>query len=128
VAARDPNSHDFAVSQGCNVQVTPLHLGDEEVVSLMERFNAACAAHPQVPRPKIMVLRHAYVADSEADAQQAADEINAFYCYFGAWFKNERPITPGPDPGADARWKSPRIRSIPPPPCARTRSSASPTR
>ena len=44
VAARDPNSHEFAVAQGCNVQVTPLHLGDEEVVSLMDRFNAACAA------------------------------------------------------------------------------------
>ena len=35
VAARDPNSHEFAVANGCNVQVTPLHLGDEEVVSLM---------------------------------------------------------------------------------------------
>ena len=77
------------------MQVTPLHLGDEEVVSLMERFNAACAAHPEVPRPKIMVLRHAYVADSEADAQLAAEEINRFYCYFGAWFKNERPINQG---------------------------------
>jgi alkanesulfonate monooxygenase SsuD/methylene tetrahydromethanopterin reductase-like flavin-dependent oxidoreductase (luciferase family) len=87
VAARDPNSHDFAVSQGCNVQVTPLHLGDEEVVSLMERFNAACAAHPEVPRPKIMVLRHAYVADSEADAQLAAEDMNRF--------KNERPISQG---------------------------------
>ena len=31
VAARDPNSHEFAVQNGCNVQVTPLHLGDEEV-------------------------------------------------------------------------------------------------
>jgi flavin-dependent trigonelline monooxygenase, oxygenase component len=95
VAARDPNSHDFAVANGCNVQVTPLHLGDEEVVSLMDRFNAACAANPQVPRPKIMVLRHAYVAENEADAQVAADEINRFYCYFGAWFKNERPINQG---------------------------------
>lgn len=95
VAARDPNSHEFAVANGCNVQVTPLHLGDEEVVSLMDRFKAACAANPQVPRPKIMVLRHAYVADSEADARLAADEINRFYCYFGAWFKNERPISQG---------------------------------
>ncbi len=95
VAARDPSSHDFAVSQGCNVQVTPLHLGDDEVVSLMDRFNTACAAHPQLPRPKIMVLRHAYIADSEADAQLAAEEINRFYCYFGAWFKNERPISQG---------------------------------
>ncbi|MGO4909945.1 LLM class flavin-dependent oxidoreductase [Pseudorhodobacter sp. W20_MBD10_FR17] len=95
VAARDPSSHDFAVAQGCNVQVTPLHLGDEEVQSLMDRFNAACANHPEQPRPKIMVLRHAYVADSEADAQLAAREINTFYNYFGAWFKNERPISQG---------------------------------
>ena len=95
VAARDPNSHDFAVANGCNVQVTPLHMGDEEVVSLMERFNAACAAHPEVPRPKIMVLRHTYVADSEADAEQGAEELNLFYNYFGAWFLNKRPISQG---------------------------------
>lgn len=95
VAARDPSSHDFAVANGCNVQVTPLHLGDEEVASLMARFKAACAAHPEVPRPKIMVLRHAYVAGSEADAERAAEEINRFYCYFGAWFRNERPIRQG---------------------------------
>lgn len=95
VAARDPNSHDFAVAQGCNVQVTPLHMGDEEVVSLMDRFNAACAASPHIARPKIMVLRHAYVAGSEADAALAAEEINKFYCYFGAWFKNERPVSQG---------------------------------
>ncbi len=95
VAARDPNSHDFAVANGCNVQVTPLHLGDEEVVSLMERFNAACAAHPEIPRPKIMVLRHTYVADSEADADLGAEELNLFYNYFGAWFLNKRPISQG---------------------------------
>lgn len=95
VAARDPNSHEFAVSQGCNVQVTPLHLGDEEVQSLMDRFNAACARFPDIARPKIMVLRHTYVADSEADAQQGAEELNMFYNYFGAWFKNERPVSMG---------------------------------
>ncbi len=95
VAARDPNSHEFAVSQGCNVQVTPLHLGDEEVQSLMDRFNVACGKFPDQPRPKIMVLRHTYVADSEADAQLGAEELHRFYCYFGAWFKNERPIDMG---------------------------------
>ena len=52
VAARDPNSHDFAVANGCNVQVTPLALGDEEVESLMERFNDACAKHPGDPAPE----------------------------------------------------------------------------
>lgn len=95
VAARDPNSHEFAVANGCNVQVTPLHLGDEEVESLMGKFNAACEKHADLPRPKIMVLRHTYVADSEEDAMKGAEELHRFYCYFGAWFKNERPISMG---------------------------------
>ncbi|MFD1880614.1 LLM class flavin-dependent oxidoreductase [Paracoccus pacificus] len=95
VAARDPNSHEFAVANGCNVQVTPLHLGDEEVVSLMERFNAACAKFPEVPRPKIMVLRHTYVAGDAADVTRGAEELNMFYNYFGAWFKNEKPVSMG---------------------------------
>lgn len=95
VAARDPNSHEFAVSQGCNVQVTPMHLPHEETVSLMDRFKAACAAHPEVPRPKIMILQHGYVAKDAADADLAARELNAFYNYFGAWFQNKRPIHMG---------------------------------
>ena len=95
VAARDPNSHDFAVGQGCNVQVTPLHMAHDEVVSLMERFNAAVANHPEVARPKIMILQHGYVAESAADADLAAQELNAFYNYFGAWFLNKRPIHQG---------------------------------
>lgn len=95
IAARDPLSHEFAVANGCNVQVTPLWRGDDEVVSLMDRFNAACEKNPAVPRPGIMLLRHTYVGDSEADIRQGAEEINRFYNYFGAWFKNERPITQG---------------------------------
>ena len=95
IAARDPNSHDFAVANGCNVQVTPLALGDEEIDSLMQRFNDACANHPETPRPKIMVLRHTYVGSDESDLDQAAREISVYYNYFGAWFKNEKPITQG---------------------------------
>jgi hypothetical protein len=72
VAARDPSSHDFAVAHGCNVQVTPLHLPHDEVVSLMDRFNTACAAHPDIPRPKILILQHGFVAADAADADAAA--------------------------------------------------------
>ena len=95
VAARDPNSHEFAVQNGCNVQVTPLWNGDDEVESLMAKFNDACAKFPDVARPKIMLLRHTYVAEDAADAKQAAIELNRFFNYFGAWFKNEREITQG---------------------------------
>lgn len=92
VAARDPMSHDYAVSNDCNVQVTPLHQGDAEVEVLMSRFNAACAAHPEIERPKIMLLMHGYAGADAADCRKAAEDIRRFYCYFMAWFKNERPI------------------------------------
>ncbi len=95
VAARDPNSHEFAVAQGCNVQVTPLWKGDGEIADLMGKFNDACAKHSDVPRPKIMLLQHTYVADSPADVKRGAEELNRFYCYFGAWFMNKRDVSQG---------------------------------
>ncbi|RMC37229.1 LLM class flavin-dependent oxidoreductase [Paracoccus alkanivorans] len=95
VAARDPNSHEFAVSQGCNVQVTPLWRGDGEITELMDKFNEACVKFADRPRPKIMLLLHTYVADSEADVTRAAEELNRFYCYFGAWFMNKRDTSQG---------------------------------
>jgi alkanesulfonate monooxygenase SsuD/methylene tetrahydromethanopterin reductase-like flavin-dependent oxidoreductase (luciferase family) len=95
VAARDPNSHEFAVANGCNVQVTPLWNGDAEIASLMDRFNAACAKVPDMSRPRIMLLLHTYVGSDAADVAQAANELSVYYNYFFAWFKNERPIRQG---------------------------------
>ena len=93
IAARDPNSHDFAVVNGCNVQVTPLWKGDEEVEDLMRKFEAALAEHPDIPRPKIMLCRHTYVAETEQELVDGAKSLSDFYCTFGAWFKNDRPVT-----------------------------------
>ena len=95
VAARDPSSHDFAVAQGCNVQVTPLWQGDDEVSSLMARFNKACADHPERTRPEIMLLRHTFVGMTEEDVAAGAQDLSRFYCHFGAWFRNERPVSQG---------------------------------
>lgn len=95
VAARDPNSHEFAVANGCNVQCTPLWNGDVEIASLMDRFTSACAKAPEVARPKIMLLLHTYVGSDDADVAQAARELSVYYNYFFAWFKNERPIRQG---------------------------------
>ncbi len=94
VAARDPNSHEFAVKSGFNVQVTPLWQGDDEIRSLMEKFNAACAAHDG-PRPKIMILHHTYVGRDEADVDAAVKDLCRYYAYFGAWFQNKKPVTQG---------------------------------
>lgn len=92
VAARDPSSHDFALANGCNVQVTPLHQGDAEVRTLIGRFNDACAAHPETTKPKIMLLMHGFIGADQTDCRQAAEDLRRFYCYFMAWFKNDRPI------------------------------------
>ena len=94
IAARDPNSHAFGVQNGFNIQVTPLWQGMEEIESLMGKFNDACAAHSG-PRPKIMLLHHTYVGSDCDDVTRAARELSRFYCYFGAWFQNKRPVTKG---------------------------------
>lgn len=94
IAARDPNSHEFAVHNGFNVQVTPLWQGIEEITSLKERFDAACETYSG-PRPKVMLLHHTYVAENSDDVEVAANELSRFYSYFGAWFQNKRPISQG---------------------------------
>lgn len=95
IAARDINSHEFAIEQGCNVQVTPLWNGDAEIDSLMEKFNEAKKTKGQGKDPKIMLLHHGYVATDEEDANEAAKTLSKFYCYFGSWFLNKRPVNQG---------------------------------
>ncbi|PWJ54325.1 Flavin-dependent oxidoreductase, luciferase family (includes alkanesulfonate monooxygenase SsuD and methylene tetrahydromethanopterin reductase) [Quadrisphaera granulorum] len=104
IAARDPASHDFAVAHGCNVMVTPLMKGDEEVVALRDKFEAALAAHPDVPRPDLMVLRHTHVhSESDPDGwRPAAEAVARYYRTFDAWFGNQEAPVKGflpPSPG-----------------------------
>ncbi|WP_122461728.1 LLM class flavin-dependent oxidoreductase [Pseudomonas viridiflava] len=92
IAARDPDSHNFAVANGCNVMVTPLMKGDEEVVDLKNKFEAALANNPGVPRPQLMVLRHTHVhaTDDPEGWQVGAKAISKFYRTFDAWFGNKQ--------------------------------------
>ncbi|MFK5996712.1 MAG: LLM class flavin-dependent oxidoreductase [Rhodobacterales bacterium] len=94
VAARDPNSFDFAMKNDCHVQVTPLWNGDDEVENLMLKFREAKMENPD-KSPRIMLLNHTAVGSNEADIAQDAQDLSRFYCTFGAWFRNERPIING---------------------------------
>ncbi|MCC5960124.1 MAG: LLM class flavin-dependent oxidoreductase [Rhodobacteraceae bacterium] len=94
IAARDPNSHEFGVQNGFNIQVTPLWQGMDEVQNLMRSFKTACDGFAG-PRPKIMLLQHSYVGRDADDVARAVGEIARYYAYFFAWFKNERPVTQG---------------------------------
>ncbi|MET9859080.1 LLM class flavin-dependent oxidoreductase [Streptomyces smyrnaeus] len=92
IAARDPDSHDFAVANGCNVMVTPLMKGIEEVENLVNKFETAVANHPEVSRPELMVLRHTHVHSPEDPDgwRPAAEAIQRYYRTFDAWFGNKR--------------------------------------
>ncbi|WP_137885743.1 LLM class flavin-dependent oxidoreductase [Pseudomonas sp. 2FE] len=90
IAARDPDSHNFAVKNGCNVMVTPLMKGDEEVVDLVNKFNGALANNPEVARPQLMVLRHTFVHEEGGDWEVGARGISRFYRTFEGWFHNKQ--------------------------------------
>ncbi|MEM7243334.1 MAG: LLM class flavin-dependent oxidoreductase, partial [Pseudomonadota bacterium] len=94
VAARDPNSMDFALKQRCNIQVTPLWKGDEEVEDAAEKLAEVKAANPDA-NPKVMLLNHTAVGETEADLQTLTADLSRFYNYFGAWFMNKRTIYDG---------------------------------
>ncbi len=109
VAARSPESHDYAVANGCHVMVTPLMKGDEEVQSLVEKYETAIANHPEIAeRPDIMVLRHTYV-HSEAEPEGwrvGAEGINKFYRTFDAWFGNKTtPVDGFLDPSPEEKFE-----------------------
>lgn len=108
IAARDPASHDFAVANGCNVMVTPLMKGDEEVEDLVGKFETAISNHPEVAdRPELMVLRHTYVhgEDDPEGWRVGAEGINRFYRTFDAWFGNKAtPVDGFLDPSPEEKF------------------------
>ncbi|MEM7318693.1 MAG: LLM class flavin-dependent oxidoreductase [Pseudomonadota bacterium] len=94
IAARDINSHEFGVHNGFNIQVTPLWQGMDEIEILMGRFKEACDSYSG-QRPKIMLLHHTYVGSDSEDVASGVRDLSRFYCYFGAWFQNKRPVRQG---------------------------------
>lgn len=88
IAARGQPTHEFAVAHGCNVMGTPLSKPDEEVEDLGKKFDAACAANPDVPRPRLMIARQTVVLDDPNDWRRPVDAFIRFGRHFENLFKN----------------------------------------
>jgi alkanesulfonate monooxygenase SsuD/methylene tetrahydromethanopterin reductase-like flavin-dependent oxidoreductase (luciferase family) len=97
VAARSPESHEFAVENGFNIMVTPLMKDDREVADLTDKTKAAMAKFPDADKPEVLCLRHTYVHSPEdPDAwRPAAAAINRYYRTFDAWAGNKTTPTNG---------------------------------
>lgn len=99
VAARDPDTFDWAVKNHCNIMTTPLRKPFSEVESLVERFEAAVAEHPGVARPEHMMLRLACVVEKAQDAEAPARAVVDFWRHFENLFTGRGAVNNGfPEP------------------------------
>ncbi|TPI50618.1 MULTISPECIES: LLM class flavin-dependent oxidoreductase [unclassified Mesorhizobium] len=84
VAARDPGTFDWAVRNGHNILSTPLSRPVAEVGILGDKFKKAVQDHPEVPRPRFMMLRRTCVYERPEDW-----ELPVRYSYqYGRSFEN----------------------------------------
>lgn len=67
IAARDPGTFDWTVRNGHNVLSTPLSRPVAEVGILGDKFKKAVADHPEVARPRFMMLRRTCVYERPED-------------------------------------------------------------
>src|SRR5699024_9898055 len=108
VAAHSPETMEWAVGQGCNIQGTPLMKSDEEVEGLMNKFNAALVANQKIEkRHDVMGINHTHVhsEDQPEGWKPAAEAINKFYRTFSAWaFGNEAPFNGFLEPQPEERF------------------------
>ncbi|MBB3064517.1 LLM class flavin-dependent oxidoreductase [Limibacillus halophilus] len=99
VAARDPNTFDFAVKNGCHIMSTPLQRPHEEVIDLCKKFEMVVAANPQVPRPEHMMLRRACVYENPDEWRKPVDATIDFGRHFENLFRNLGTVRNGfPEP------------------------------
>ena len=68
VAARDPDTYDWAVARGCNIMCWPLTRPMSELESYVGRMDDALAKAPGVPRPRMTAMRYGAVWHDEREA------------------------------------------------------------
>lgn len=68
VAARDPDTYDWAVANGCNIMCWPLMRPFSELESYVGRMDDALAKAPGVARPRMTAMRYTGVWSHESQA------------------------------------------------------------
>ena len=95
IAARSPDTYDFAVKNGCNILSWPLTRPLSEVEAYSARLEAAPAAHPDKPRPIFATMRHTVVYDRPEDWEVPVKAAMRQLGQFENLFKNLGDVTNG---------------------------------
>lgn len=87
VAARDPDTYDWAVANGCNIMCWPLMRPFAELQAYVSRMDDALAKAPGVPRPKMTAMRYSAVWADDADANRYVASVQRQAGQFENLFK-----------------------------------------
>ena len=87
IAARSPDTYDFAVKHGCNILSWPLTRPMSEVALYKAHLETALADNPGKPRPIFATMRHTVVYDRKEDwevpVKAAMHQFGQFENLFG---------------------------------------------
>lgn len=95
VAARGPETFDWAVENGIDIMSTPLHKPFSEVRALAERLQATLADHPRARRPRFLVLRRTCVYEARAEWRQVAETERRYARRFDGLFHTSGEVLNG---------------------------------
>ena len=95
VAARDPDTFDWAVGHGLNLMTTAHRLPFGEVENLLGKMKTAMAHHPGKPRPRFSTSRMTCVYEDPADWRVPVDAMREGVRIFMGLFQNKSPVING---------------------------------
>jgi flavin-dependent trigonelline monooxygenase, oxygenase component len=95
IAARDPDTYDWAVAHGCNIMCWPLMRPMSELEAYVGRMDDALAKAPGIPRPRMTAMRYAAVWQNDADADLYIRSMQRQSGQFENLFKQLRGVDNG---------------------------------
>ena len=95
VAARGPDTFDWAIENDLNVMSTPLQNPFEEVLDLGSKLKHAMAKYPKKPRPRWLVLRNACVYDNKSQWRIPVAAATRYAAQFQGLFTTDGEVVDG---------------------------------
>jgi alkanesulfonate monooxygenase SsuD/methylene tetrahydromethanopterin reductase-like flavin-dependent oxidoreductase (luciferase family) len=87
VAARDPDTYDWAVAQGCNIMCWPLTRPMAELEAYVERMDTAVEKAGLSQRPRMMAMRYTGVWEDPSEADLYVRSVQRHAGQFENLFK-----------------------------------------
>ena len=95
IAARSPDTYDFAVKHECNILSWPLTRPMSEVALYKSLMEKAVAANPDKPRPIFATMRHTVVYERKEDWEVPVKAAMRQFGQFENLFKNLGDVADG---------------------------------